>query len=124
MNGKIVVLKGGLIFFLLGWVGLAPISAQQNNWGLGHVQPFKLAPAPVIKKVGESIQIVHFGQEVTFSKIFFPTWRKRELPTFCRIECAVERKTAVPIKFRLGSVQYVDWLEGKPNSGIYPLYIP
>jgi len=40
-------------------------------------------------------------------------WSAEDLPFFCRIEHNLGLKTQVPIKFRLGSVEYVDWLEGK-----------
>lgn len=35
---------------------------------------------------------------------------------FCKKELQLEKLTKVPLKFRLGSVQQCDWLEGKPNS--------
>lgn len=60
----------------------------------------------------------------SLSRLFLPPWKLSDLPTFCRMESALEKKTKIPIKFRLGTVQYVDWLEGKPNSGIYPWYTP
>jgi len=38
----------------------------------------------------------------------------------CRQEIRLEKSTGIPFRFRLGSVQQVDWLEGK-NSGFgYP----
>jgi hypothetical protein len=42
-----------------------------------------------------------------------PCWSADDLPFFCRIEHDLGKKTQVPVKFRLGSVDYVDWLEGK-----------
>lgn len=42
---------------------------------------------------------------VTFSK-----------PFFCRLEDQLGKRVQVPVKFRLGSVEYVDWLEQKPNA--------
>lgn len=42
-----------------------------------------------------------------------PCWSADDLPFFCRIEHDLGRKTQIPVKFRLGSVDYVDWLEGK-----------
>jgi len=35
---------------------------------------------------------------------------------FCKKEWKIEKATKIPFRFRLGSVQYVDYLEGKPNS--------
>jgi hypothetical protein len=35
------------------------------------------------------------------------------LPFFCKIEHNWGKKLPMPLKFRLGSVEYVDWLEGK-----------
>jgi hypothetical protein len=35
---------------------------------------------------------------------------------FCKKELQVEKITKVPFKFRLGSVQQCDWMEGKPNA--------
>lgn len=42
-------------------------------------------------------------------------WDANALPFFCRIEHKLGKKNRVPVKFRLGSVEYVDWLEGKPG---------
>jgi hypothetical protein len=37
---------------------------------------------------------------------------------FCKKELQLEKITKVPFKFRLGSVQQVDWMEGKTGAGI------
>ncbi|MCC6462232.1 MAG: hypothetical protein IT260_17320 [Saprospiraceae bacterium] len=42
-------------------------------------------------------------------------WQADALPLFCKIEYHFEIRKKVPFKFRLGSVDYVDWLEGKPG---------
>jgi len=39
---------------------------------------------------------------------------------FCKKELQLEKVTKVPFKFRLGSVQYCDWMEGKKAAGILP----
>lgn len=36
-----------------------------------------------------------------------------ELGFFCKVEIKMEQKTRFPVRFRLGSVDYVDYLEGK-----------
>jgi hypothetical protein len=40
-------------------------------------------------------------------------WSAEDLPVFCKIEQEAGKKLPVMVKFRLGSVEYVDWLEGK-----------
>jgi len=45
-----------------------------------------------------------------------------QLGFFCKTELKFESATKVPFKFRLGSVSYNDWLEGKKNAGIIPAY--
>jgi hypothetical protein len=40
----------------------------------------------------------------------------------CKKELQLEKVTKIPFRFRLGSLQYTDYLEGKPNAGILPAY--
>lgn len=42
------------------------------------------------------------------------------LTFFCRNEWLLEKKTGVPFRFRLGSVDQVNWLEGKQRNYIKP----
>ncbi len=44
---------------------------------------------------------------------------REEIAFFCRIEYQLALKTNLPFKFRLGSVEYVDWLEGKPGCSSF-----
>jgi hypothetical protein len=46
--------------------------------------------------------------------VFLPHWSAEALPFFCKIEYDWSKnRSRIPMKFRLGSVEYVDWLEGK-----------
>jgi hypothetical protein len=42
-----------------------------------------------------------------------PAYRYEDLAFFCRLEVKMEQALRFPVKFRLGDVPYVDWLEGK-----------
>jgi hypothetical protein len=44
-----------------------------------------------------------------------------QLGVMCKKEWMLEKKTGVPFRFRLGSTNYCDWMEGKPNA-IKPNY--
>jgi hypothetical protein len=37
----------------------------------------------------------------------------RQLGLMCRMEWALEKNTRIPLRFRLGSLEYCNWLEGK-----------
>ena len=59
-----------------------------------------------------------------------PTLRLQVLPQnfytqplgwFCKKEVQLQKLTSLPIFIRLGSKQYVDYLERKPNTSLTPL---
>ena len=43
----------------------------------------------------------------------------RSFAFFCKTEWQLEKKTTIPFKFRLGSVEQTDYWEGKPNTKRY-----
>ena len=47
-----------------------------------------------------------------------PDYYTQNFGFFCKKELQVEKLTKIPFKFRLGSVQQCDWMEGKMNAGI------
>ena len=47
----------------------------------------------------------------SYTKI--PKFESKNLPLFCKMEFNLEKKTHFPVRFRLGTVDIVDQLEGK-----------
>jgi hypothetical protein len=71
----------------------------QNNFDVQKTNLFKMAPATDF-----SFQL----RTQTFSA--------ETLPFFCKKEWQFERSTHIPLKFRLGSIDYTNMLEGKNKS--------
>jgi hypothetical protein len=63
-----------------------------------------LRAIPVIKKGPAKIDIISPG--------FYP----RQLGFFCQKELQIQKITSVPLRFRVGSLEYVNWMEQKPNA--------
>ena len=71
---------------------------------------------PLIKKLPAAKPFFSIYQPQIPPANFYCT----QLGFFCKKELRFEAVTKVPLKFRLGSLQYNDWLEGKKNAGIFP----
>jgi hypothetical protein len=51
-------------------------------------------------------------------KILPQNFYNKQLSFFCKKELQVQKLSSLPLFFRLGSKEYVDYLEKKPNSFI------
>lgn len=53
------------------------------------------------------------NQNISTAMLVSPSFYTEHLAFFCRQEMKLEKLTKIPFKFRLGSVEMVDYLEGK-----------
>ena len=56
------------------------------------------------------------SQNKTLLKILPSAWYSTHLGFFCKKELQLEKMIAVPFRFRIGSLDYVNYLEQKPNA--------
>ena len=72
-------------------------------------------PALYLDAVGSSsMQIVPSGQPASQKKNLAMSDPVEHLSFFCRLEVISDRKTRIPVRVRLGTVDYVNKLEQKP----------
>jgi len=69
------------------------------------LRPFTLSPFPISMEVTNA--------NLTIQNLPFLTIQN--LPFFCKKEFIFEKNTSVPLRVRLGSLDYVNKLEGKEN---------
>jgi len=51
-----------------------------------------------------------------FTNLVSKDYYSNNLSFFCKKEWQIEKATSVPLRFRLGSLEYTDYLERKPNA--------
>lgn len=120
-------LAAALLLFACNWLSGQSFS---NGKSLHELNRELLHPSGITNSLFSGSLQVNLQQKTLISPalskpslpgpVFLPRWSAECLPFFCRIEHDFAQKSAVNFKFRLGSVDYVDWLEGKGNATDYP----
>lgn len=74
---------------------------------------------PTAMPVLDKKVVLEKGVPLYTQNLLLPDWDADNLPFFCRIEHKWSKNKATAFKFRLGSVDYVDWLEGKSHFATF-----
>lgn len=100
------------VFLLLVQVAFAQLRVLPRQAPL-DLSAATALPIPAILSL-DTADVVAAPRQLSGSFHAVPrAYRYEELALFCRIEVQLERATKIPVRFRLGSVDYVDYLEGK-----------
>lgn len=87
--------------------------------GLAAQVKDKIPPVPTNyyfpkKQAGKPFQPIATLQSIPLNLASVPAnFYAQQLGYFCKKEIKFEKATKIPFKFRLGSVEQCDWLEGK-----------
>lgn len=72
------------------------------------------APLTISSSSRLAVPLRHFFTPLSANNMQqYRAWSYEELAFFCKIEVQLEKVAKIPVKFRLGEVQYVERLEGK-----------
>jgi hypothetical protein len=94
----------GLIFMLFLILSVK-LGVAQKKYDMAPYLHFSKSGFPIIP-----------SQRKLFSSPVSANHQAMQLGFMCKKEWEVEKKTGMPIRLRLGSLSYCDWLEGKPNA--------
>lgn len=83
-----------------------------------QIQPvYKGSILPDLQKIKDKpLSIISLTQPVKtllYKPILAPDFYSKQLGFFCRQEIKMDKAIKIPFRFRLGSVEQCNWLEGK-----------
>ena len=81
--------------------------------------PSKIGLAPYTLNISTIDSLKKPLFNISSSMLVSPSFYTNNLAFFCRQEIKFEKVTKIPFKFRLGSVQQVDYLEGKKGFALF-----
>lgn len=109
------------ILFLIVFSGITNLLlAQTSYFPIEHyeIKSFKINTLLPISNLPTlsiaSTSIMNSNNSVNVS-----AYNYDDLAIFCKLEVKMEKASGIPVKFRLGEVNYVERLEGKPYSIFY-----
>lgn len=107
------------VFAMVIW-GI-PLQAQQDSYliqgrSIPALRKKEILPALSVLPFRLALPTIGWQQETTRQRPHIPlVYAYEDLGFFCKVEVQLEKRTRIPIKIRLGEVQYVERLEGKYN---------
>lgn len=72
---------------------------------------------PTVPVKGFSLRTIPFiKNDTTKVVIISPGYYTASIGFFCKKELQLDKITPLPVRIRLGSLEYVNWMEQKPNA--------
>lgn len=107
-----------MLLLLCGSTNL--LLAQTNYFPIEHyeIKPFKINTLLSINQVS-TLPVVSTSIMISNNSVNVSAYNYDDLAIFCKLEVKMEKASGFPVKFRLGEVNYVERLEGKPYSIFY-----
>lgn len=113
-------LFGYFLWILIGLSQAAPAKAQTTDWqiaGKSLPELLKQEASPVFITRLNLLSSLNSGvgpySRMPARQRIPMAYQYNELGFFCKVEVQLEKHTRIPIKIRLGEVQYVERMEGK-----------
>lgn len=106
------------VIFVSCFLNLA--TAQTNFFPQEHyiITPISTNPVITINAIFQPSLLQPSALDL--SKVFnISAYNYDDLAIFCKLEVKMEKAAGLPVKFRLGEVNYVEQMEGKPYSIFY-----